>query len=192
LRYRYHHGVNLGSVYVLEKWLTASAFPPDAPEDATSELTCVMTWVKKVGAQETQKKFEERWFKAMSEEDWKWLTWEAKATTIRLPIGYFTLGPDFVKGTPFEQYGEVYKNGWATVKKFIATAHEKGVGVLVDLHALPGGANAAEHSGTNSRAIKFWDDTANLDLAVKCLVFIAKETKDLPGVIGIQVVNEAE
>ena len=36
LRYRYHHGTNLGSVYVIEKWLSASRFPENA--SGTSEL----------------------------------------------------------------------------------------------------------------------------------------------------------
>ena len=38
-RYRSHHGANLGSIFVLEKWLYPSMFEPDARGD--SELAAV-------------------------------------------------------------------------------------------------------------------------------------------------------
>ena len=39
LRYRSHHGSNLGSIFVLEKWLYPSMFEPGAEGD--SELAAV-------------------------------------------------------------------------------------------------------------------------------------------------------
>ncbi len=39
LRYRTHHGTNLGSIFVLEKWLFPSMFEPTAAGD--SELDAV-------------------------------------------------------------------------------------------------------------------------------------------------------
>lgn len=190
-RYRYHHGVNLGSVYVLEKWLTPSAFPPDAPEEESNELSCVSEWVKEIGLEATQEKFEERWAKALNGEDWEWLTSEGYCTSIRLPIGHFALGPEYCEGTSFEEFGAVYKNAWTAVKDFIKTAHGHGIGVLVDLHALPGGANPDEHSGTNSGEAQLWENPANLELASKCVEFVAKDVKELDGIIGIQICNEA-
>jgi aryl-phospho-beta-D-glucosidase BglC (GH1 family) len=112
-------------------------------------------------------------------------------TSIRLPIGYFTLGPDYCKGTPFEPYGAVYANAWGSVKRFVTNAREHGVGVLVDLHALPGGANPGEYSGTNLKVVNLWKNTTNLDLAMQCLNFIAKEVGGTDGIIGIQLCNEA-
>lgn len=70
-----------------------------------------------------------------------------------------------------------------------------GIGVLIDLHALPGGANGGEHSGTNSSKAQFWGSKKHLELATRCLAFIATEVRDSPGmdnVIGIQLCNEAE
>ena len=40
LRYRYHHGVNLGGVFVLERWLFPSMFPSCA--EGASELDAVI------------------------------------------------------------------------------------------------------------------------------------------------------
>lgn len=74
----------------------------------------------------------------------------------------------------------------------ISRCNSRGIGVLVDLHALPGGANGGDHSGTNSGKAQLWGNKSNLDLATRCLLFMAKELKNTDGVVGIQLVNEAE
>ena len=43
LRYRYHHGTNLGSFFCLEKWLTSSMFVEGAK--GGSELDAVQAYV---------------------------------------------------------------------------------------------------------------------------------------------------
>lgn len=42
LRYRYHHGPNIGSIFVLEKWLHGSMF--DAGAAGSSELDAVVSY----------------------------------------------------------------------------------------------------------------------------------------------------
>src|SRR5947209_5131206 len=59
IRYRYHHGTNLGSVYVLERWLRNSMFPPNA--SGSSELEAVKAWVERIGVDATRQKFEAFW-----------------------------------------------------------------------------------------------------------------------------------
>ncbi|CAD6443266.1 74db0f9f-350d-4287-80db-8762bcf8097b [Sclerotinia trifoliorum] len=164
LRYRHHFGVNLGSIFVLEPWL----FPKFAG-GASSELDAVTSSVKTIGVEATRQKWEEHWKTRVTDKAFGWLAKSAKATSIRLPIGYFTLGPEFCIGTPFENTKDVYQNSWTIVKEFITRARAFGVGVLIDLHALPGEPRSRE----------------------KALLFIAKECKDLDGVIGIQLCNEA-
>lgn len=111
---------------------------------------------------------------------------------LRLPIGWFTLGPDFCIGTAFDgDPAQVYVNAWATVKALVQRAYDHGIGVLVDLHALPGGANGETHSGTSSGKAELWGSEFNLDLARRCLVFIAQEAKSIPGMVGVQLCNEA-
>jgi aryl-phospho-beta-D-glucosidase BglC (GH1 family) len=65
---------------------------------------------------------------------------------------------------------------------------------LLDLHALPGGANKANHSGTNAGVAALWNNKANLAVAQRCLVFIAQEISSgsMDGVVGLQLCNEAE
>lgn len=74
IRYRYHYGVNLGSVYVLEKWLFGSAFPPSTTDKQTSELEAVKAWTQEIGLEATREKFEARWGDEIKKIDWDWLT----------------------------------------------------------------------------------------------------------------------
>jgi hypothetical protein len=82
LRYRYHHGTNLGSIYVLERWLFPSRFPKGA--EGTSELEAVKAWVDEIGLDATKRKFEEAWGSAVSDEDIEWLKNEARCECFAL------------------------------------------------------------------------------------------------------------
>jgi len=80
------------------------------------------------------------------------------------------------------------------VKTLISRAHNHGVGILIDFHALPGGANDQDHSGTNSGKAELWQNSYFLDLAVKSFIAIAEEIASGsvgPNVIGLQLCNEA-
>ncbi|TVY46202.1 putative glycosyl hydrolase [Lachnellula occidentalis] len=191
LRYRYHHGTNLGSIFVLEKWLHGSMFP--ASSKGGSELDAATASLSELGLDATRSKFEAHWANAVSDSDFSWLVNEARCTSIRLPIGYFTLGPDYCKGTPFEKVSGVYVNAWAAVRTLVARARAHGIGVLIDLHALPGGANTDAHSGCATGKAEFWGSRSNVSLVKKVLSTIAGEVRSggMDGVVGIQVVNEA-
>ncbi|KAF2502586.1 glycoside hydrolase [Lophium mytilinum] len=191
-RYRYHHGTNLGSIYVLEKWLHGSMFPPNAAPGQTSELEAVKLWVSQIGLDATCTKFWKHWGSAVSDSDMRWLSRSANCTTLRIPIGYFTLGPYFCQGTPFEPYAEVYRGAWEEIRSFILRLWAFRIGVVLDLHALPGGANGGEHSGTNSGKADLWTSSSNLALGQRCAEFLAQEVQNgLKGVAGIQLCNEA-
>ncbi|KAH0542907.1 hypothetical protein FGG08_002767 [Glutinoglossum americanum] len=209
LRYRYHHGTNLGSIFVLEQWFSLSMFIDGA--GSGSELDAVNASLRQSGLIATRQKWEDHWNTAVSDSDWDWLVNSAHCilnlflmllrgapgkmvdsragTTIRLPIGYFNLGPAYCSGTPFDgQPALVYADAWAIIKTFVSKTQSHGIGVLIDLHALPGGANGSAHSGTPSSQAALWDNPANLALSQKCLMFIA-ELKD--GVVGLELCNEA-
>lgn len=188
-RYRYHYGANLGSIFVLEQWLSGSMFPAGSP--GGSELDAVSASFQASGLAATRARWEEHWSAAVSDADFAWLVNEAHCTSLRVPIGHFTLSREFCAGTQFEHVAEVYSNAWAKVKDLVRRARAWGVGVLLDFHAVPGGANGEAHSGTGSGRAELWGNRKNLELAKRCLVFIAKEVKDMEGVIGIQVCNEA-
>ncbi|KAF1828357.1 glycoside hydrolase [Decorospora gaudefroyi] len=191
LRYRYHHGTNLGSVYVIERWLHPSRFPDGA--EGSSELAAVQAWVDRIGIDATKQNFEEHWANSVSDEALRWLANVAKCTTVRLPIGYYDLpGPVFTRGTPFEPYAAVYTGAWYSIRTLIQRLRAHSIGVLIDLHALPGGGNAQEHSGTNSGRAELWTSDSNRALGVRCCRFIAEDSRAGAEIAGIQLVNEAE
>ncbi|KAF2484249.1 glycoside hydrolase superfamily [Neohortaea acidophila] len=190
MRYRLHHGANLGSVFVLERWLTPSMFPSNAI--GQSELCAAEAWAKLESLSRTKERFETHWRQYVNDGDLDWLKDVAKCTTVRLPIGYFTLGPAFCARTPFERVAGVYADAWGCVLELVRRCSRRGIGVLLDLHALPGGANTGIHSGTDAGVAEFWCSMAFRHLATQCLIFIAKEVKGVDGVVGIQLVNEAE
>ncbi|KAL1296917.1 hypothetical protein AAFC00_004528 [Neodothiora populina] len=190
MRYRYQHGTNLGSVFVLERWMVGSMFVEGS--NGSSELVAAEGAVKAEGMDGAKRKFERHWNEYCSDADLDWLVTDAKCNSIRLPIGYFTLGPAYCANTPFASVAPVYENAWAAVKNFTARCASRGIGVLLDMHALPGGANGGDHSGTNSGKAELWKSSKNLDLATRCILFVAHEARSMDAVIGIQIVNEAE
>jgi aryl-phospho-beta-D-glucosidase BglC (GH1 family) len=139
-------------------------------------------------------KWEKHWSNALQDKDMAFLLDEAHCSTIRLPIGYFTLGPEYCVRTPFEgEPAEVYRNAWSHVLSICAKLAGLGIGVLIDMHALPGGANKDSHSGTSNPTAELWGNSSNLNLAKRSLLFVAREIAagKIPNCTGLQLCNEA-
>ena len=215
LRYCYHHGRNLGSVFVLEQWLYGSMFEADTK--GASELDAVNAYVNhtylsvtiyssmadkfpfcssiaKCGVEATRSKWEAHWSNALSDSDLDFLCNTAHCTSLRLPIGYFTLGPSFTAGTPFAGApSQIYLSAWSHVLALTSRLATHGIGTLLDLHALPGGANTDNHSGTSRGKAEIWTHRSHMDLGKRCLIFMAEQVAQgkVEGCIGVQVCNEA-
>jgi hypothetical protein len=71
LKYRYHHGTNLGSVFVLEKWLTPSMYPNSST--SATELAAVKASVQEIGMDATKAKWEAHWRDWVTTSDIQWL-----------------------------------------------------------------------------------------------------------------------
>lgn len=86
----------------------------------------------------------------------------------------------------------MYINAWGAVKKIINDCHAHGIGVLIDLHALPGGANINSHSGTNTGKAELWASEHYLKVSEDCIKFILQEilANKLSNVIGVELCNE--
>jgi hypothetical protein len=74
LRYRYQHGTNFGSIFVLEKWLTGSMYPENAD---SAELAAVTGNIKAMGLDAARQKFENHWETYISDSDLDWLANQA-------------------------------------------------------------------------------------------------------------------
>ena len=114
--------------------------------------------VQAIGLEPTRQRWESHWSNALADDiELDELITSAKITTVRLPLGHFTLGPRFCADTPFAAVADVYVNAWGEVLKLCQRLFERGVGVLLDLHALPGNANGRDHGGTSDREPgRFW------------------------------------
>lgn len=187
---RHNFGVNIGSCFVNEKWIFDEIFI----DDTEFELEAAKKSVKKLGKDGAREKFENHWQGFMSDDDWNWLK-DHQVTAVRVPLGYWQIdGGKFADDTKFEKYTKVYANAWSIFKShFVEKAAEHDIGVLVDIHGLPGGANGADHSGEkNGGSADFWEDFSAQVQMTEAFKFIAQDLADYENIIGIQIVNESE
>ena len=89
---------------------------------------------------------ENHWDTFITEQDFSYLA-SIGVNTVRLPIGYWSLGPDggWMDGTPFQAVKNIYTGSWPRVLRAIGMAEKYGIGVLVDLHGAPGSQNVCYH-----------------------------------------------
>lgn len=87
----------------------------------------------------------------------------------------------------------MYLHAWTTVKHYLQKCHDYGIGVLIDFHGVPGGANTEGHSGTDSGRADFWENSHYRALARDCIAFVAQEAKyhSISNIVGIELCNEA-
>lgn len=112
--------------------------------------------------------------------------------TVRLPIGYWNLGPEYLQGTDFEPVADVYADCWPRVLRAINQAGDHGLGVLVDLHGAVGSQNGQPHSGISDGQTNLFNVTSNMDKTVSVLTFLAEQLSVVNNVVGIQLLNEPQ
>lgn len=102
-----------------------------------SELDLASGWE---GVDNAKKVLEKHWDTFITEDDFKYLA-KIGINTVRLPLGFWSLGTNFTKGSVFEKYGSAYENSWPRVLRAIGWAGQNGIGVLADLHGAYGSQN---------------------------------------------------
>ncbi|EJD05843.1 glycoside hydrolase [Fomitiporia mediterranea MF3/22] len=186
-RYRQQQSVNLGSWYVFvhENWMTPSLFRcASGPKSA--EIDIATGWGNTTGARAV---LEHHWDTFITQSDFQYLA-SIGINTVRLPIGFWNLGPTYCQGTPFESVAEVYTNSWSRVVRAINWAGEAGIGVLVDLHGAVGSQNGQAHSGVSDGQANFFSNPSNQDATINVLTFLAQQLASVTNVIGIEILNE--
>lgn len=184
-RYRQQQGVNLGSWFVHEQWMTPSVFTcASGPQSA--EIDIATGWGNTTTAQAV---LERHWDTFINQSDFQYLA-SIGINTVRLPIGYWSLGPVYCKDTPFEPVASVYTNSWSRVVRAINWAGEAGIGVLVDLHGAPGSQNGQPHSGVSDGQARLFGDETNLRNTVNVLTYLTQQLVSVTNVIGIELINE--
>ncbi|KAG6919916.1 hypothetical protein DXG01_013265 [Tephrocybe rancida] len=184
-RYRQQQSVNLGSWFVHEDWMTPSLLKC-ASGKKLSELDIASGWGSKKFARSL---LEHHWDTFITKSDFKYLA-SIGINTVRLPVGYWNLGPAFCKDTPFAEVAEVYENCWPRIKRAVIEAGECGLGVLVDLHGAVGSQNGQPHSGISDGASDMFAKPEFTDMTIAVLEYLMSDFADVSNVVGIQLLNE--
>lgn len=170
--------------FVHEQWMTPSLFTcADGPQMA--EIDIANGWGNTTNARAL---VEHHWDTFINQSDFEYLS-SIGINTVRIPIGYWNLGPLYCQGTPFESVADVYTNSWSRVVRAINWAAEAGMGVLVDLHGAPGSQNGQPHSGISDGQVNFYNST-NMDKTIDVLTFLMQQLTPVTNVVGIEILNE--
>lgn len=165
--------------------MTPSVFTcASGPQSA--ELDIASGWVNTTGARAV---LERHWDTFINQSDLQYLA-SIGINTVRIPIGYWSLGPVYCQGTPFEPVADVYTNAWSRVVRAINWAGEAGIGVLLDLHGAPGSQNGQPHSGTSDGNVDFFNNATNQDMTINVLTFLTQQLASVTNVVGIEILNE--
>lgn len=157
-----------------------------AAGDGISEIDIANGWGSTASARAV---LERHWDTFITDSDFQWLS-SIGINTVRLPIAYWNLGPDFCKGTPFENVSDVYQGSWARIVRAINMAGMYGLGVLVDFHGAVGSQNGQDHSGISDGQTNLFREPENMDKSINALAFIVKELVHTNNVVGIEILNE--
>lgn len=189
-RYRQQQGVNLGSWFVQEGWMENNfmSCATGAKQAEFDILSGFGTSANGIGNATAY--MEKHWDTWITEDDFLKLA-QIGINTVRIPIGYWSVGPYFTQQSPFEPYADVYKLSWRYVARAINWAAKYNIGVLVDLHGAYGSQNGQAHSGLSDGKIDFYTPK-NMNLTTNLLVWIANEISNVTNVVGIQLLNEPQ
>jgi len=180
-----HHCSNFLHRFVHEDWMSPSLFSC-ASGPKVSELDIAYGWGSVEGSRSV---LERHWDTWITQADMDYLA-GIGINTVRLPIGYWNLGPEYCRGTSYDQVSSVYQNCWPRVKRAINMAEKSGLGVLVDLHGAIGSQNGQGHSGISDGATGLFQSQSNMDRTANVLTFLMRELASVTNVVGIQMLNE--
>ena len=157
-----------------------------ASEPQSAEIDIASGW----GSVENARAVLERhWDTFINQTDFDYLA-KIGINTVRLPIGYWSLGPTFVTGTPFEPYAGVYTNAWPRVVRAVNMAAQSGIGVLVDVHGAIGSQNGQSHSGISDGQTRLFNSTTYMDKTFEMFMFLADQFQNVTNIVGIEILNE--
>lgn len=159
-----------------------------ASEKKFSEIDIAYGWGSTTAARAV---LERHWDTFITEQDFQYLA-SIGINTVRIPIGYWNLGPDFCVGTPYEGAADVYQNSWPRIVRAINMASSAGIGILVDLHGAPGSQNGQHHSGVSDGATNLFTNPYWNNQTMTVLTYLMHELAYVTNVVGIQILNEPQ
>lgn len=187
MRYREQMAVNLGGWFLQEGWMERE-FMSCAIYAGSSEYSIVSGFgTSSDGLKSAQNHMEKHWDTWVTKDDFAYLA-SRGVNTVRIPIGYWSVGSYYAQNSSFADYADVYENSWKYVARAINWAAEYDIGVLLDLHGAYGSQSGLDHSGKVGE-IGFFTD-ANMARTTSLLTWLAWELADVTNIIGIELLNE--
>ena len=210
-------GVNLGSLFVLEPWITPSLFYQFLGGKSTTTAMDTHSFCEVLGGDEANAQLRRHWD--------HWVTDDVVArlaatgvNSLRLPVGDYQFAP-------YGPYKTCFKGSLKRVDAVLDMAHRHNLSVLLDVHAVKGSQNGFDNGGetmglawtstvrdlgTDAITFEHWPrrsaawmgawnkhtglydsiDYANLNFTLDVLGRIADRYADHPAVLGIEPVNE--
>lgn len=162
-------GLNLGGWLVAERWMTKDLFTGVYGE---GERAIGLS----LGNTDASKRLTEHRDTFICEADFEWISRNG-FSFVRLPVGYWLF-----EETVGYVSGEVY------VSKAFEWAEKHGLGVILDLHGLPGSQNGQDHSG-EAGAVGFYKH-GMIDKALFIIERIVVLYGNKSSLIGIEIINE--
>ncbi|KAJ5343940.1 uncharacterized protein MYU51_002117 [Penicillium brevicompactum] len=174
-------GVNLGTQFIFEPWISQSAWSSMGCDGQASEFDCVLA----LGQDAANTAFAKHWGSWTTKDDIDEIV-SYGLNTIRIPVGYW-LHEELVDGSEhFPQGGLDY------LKKICGWASDAGLYIIMDLHGAPGAQTKNPFTGQNPQEPGFYTDD-NYERALKWLEWMTKlvyTVDELRNVGMLEVVNE--
>jgi len=179
-------GVNLGGFLVRENWI----FPDEMPVGVDDEWTLI----KKMGGPRSSKAIHfmnQHWKSFVTEADLDALK-NFGITHVRIPVGWWLI--DYCIEDGFVDGGKAH------LERVLDQLQERGMGAILDLHALPG-AQVAHQSftGKSEPVPGFFKNPADLARGKDAMMKLADYIKSFEAVpsrrhavVGIELVNEPD
>ncbi|ODV94514.1 hypothetical protein PACTADRAFT_51338 [Pachysolen tannophilus NRRL Y-2460] len=172
------YGVNLGSWFVLEPYITPSlfeAFGDDTPVDEYH-------FTQRLGQTEAASILNAHWSTWYTETDFENIA-SYGLNFVRIPIGYWAF--QLLEGDPYVQGQEAY------LDQALEWIRSNGLYCWIDLHGAPGSQNGFDNSGL--RDTLDWQQGDNVNITLSVLEYISNKyggSNYSDVVIGIELVNE--
>lgn len=120
-------GVNLGSLFIVEPWMSGGTWKYMGCGDAASEWDCVAA----LGQDKANEAFQNHWDTFITADDFDKMV-EYGLNTVRIPIGHWFVEETIVQGENWPRGGMKY------LDKVAGIAASKNISIILDLHGAPG------------------------------------------------------
>ncbi|KAF3045094.1 hypothetical protein E8E12_008575 [Didymella heteroderae] len=120
-------GVNLGSLFIVEPWMSSNTWKSMGCGGAKSEWDCVIS----LGQEKANTAFQKHWDTFITADDFDKMK-DYGINTVRIPVGHWFVEETIIVGENWPRGGMQY------LDKVAGLAASRNIGVIIDLHAAPG------------------------------------------------------